>query len=119
MTARRSLRDASKTSRTVGREGVEKAKQQAAEAKARDEELPRTKLTADLPKQLLDEVRVAVQNVPPADIKGGLSGLVEQALEVELQRLRDKWNSGRAFEIEEPEPRLRRKRDGGKGRKGP
>lgn len=46
------------------------------------------------------ELRVAVSQLPPASVGGGLSPLVERALRSELTRLRKEFNEGQPFEGE-------------------
>ena len=70
---------------------------QVAAAKKADAKPKRSKLTADLPGEIVDEVRAATVSLPPRVIGGSLSGLVEVALRRELERLRKEHNDGKPF----------------------
>jgi hypothetical protein len=84
------------------------AKRTAREAAAREAvaaagPTPRTKATFDIPDALLRELRVAVSELPPKHVPGGLSGLVARGIEAELDRLRRAHNGGQPFESESSE----------------
>ena len=68
-----------------------------APAEKADAKPKRSKLTADLSAEIVDEVRAATVSLPPKVIGGSLSGLVEVALRRELERLRDEHNDGKPF----------------------
>ena len=70
---------------------------QVAAAKKADAKPKRSKLTSDLPAELVNEVRAATVSLAPRDIGGSLSGLVEVALRRELERLRKEHNDGKPF----------------------
>ncbi len=57
----------------------------------------RSKATFDLPRDLLDELRVASVMLPREAVGASLSALAESALRRELQRLRDEFNEGEPF----------------------
>ena len=82
----------------AGRRGLEKALAQVAAAEKAEAKPKRSKLTVDLPADLVAEVRAATMELPPRAIGGSLSGLVETALRRELERLRAEHNDGKPFE---------------------
>ena len=58
---------------------------------------PRPKLTVTVDPGLLREAKAALDSLPGKATKGGLSGLVDRGLALELERLRHEHNGGKEF----------------------
>ncbi len=98
MPARRKRPSRADAARTDGgRRALKRARAKVAAAEKADAKPKRSKLTADLPAELVNEVRAATVSLPPRVIGGSLSGLVEVALRRELERLRKEHNDGKPF----------------------
>lgn len=65
----------------------------------------RTKLTVQLPAEVVDELRDAVVYLPTQGVQATVAGLVTQALEAELVRLREQHCDGYPFPARNTEPR--------------
>lgn len=87
--------------------GDEPADEAAPATKAKKKQPNRQKLTLDIDRGLIREVRVACLELPPKLTGGGPSGFVARALESYLAELREKWNDGEPFESDE-DPRVPR-----------
>lgn len=59
--------------------------------------MERTKMTFDLPADLAAELRAASVLLPPVEINGTLSGLVERAIRAQIFFLRRKFNGDEPF----------------------
>lgn len=72
-------------------------------------ERQRAKLTVQLSAELIDELRDAVVFLPTQGVQATVAGLVSQALERELVRLREEHHGGHRFPERNAEPRAGRR----------
>lgn len=68
----------------------------------------RSKLTVQLPAELVDELRDAVVFLPTQGVQATVAGLVTQALEHELATLREQHHDGHPFPARNTDPRAGR-----------
>lgn len=68
----------------------------------------RTKLTVQLPADLVDELRDAVVYLPTQGVQATVAAIVKQAVHRELSRLRDDHHQGQRFPARITQPRVGR-----------
>lgn len=68
----------------------------------------RTKLTVQLRSELVDELRDAVVYLPTQGVQATVAGIVEEALNHELTRLREEHHGGERFPARDVQPRAGR-----------
>lgn len=68
----------------------------------------RAKLTVQLRSEVIDELRDAVVYLPTQGVQATVAGIVEQALDHELARLRQEHHAGERFPARDVQPRAGR-----------
>lgn len=68
----------------------------------------RAKLTVQLPRDVIEELRDAVVYLPSQGVQATVAGLVEQAVRRELALLRDDYRAGEPFPTRDTQPRVGR-----------
>lgn len=80
----------------------------ASPRRARSGAADRAKLTVQLRSELVDELRDAVVYLPTQGVQATVAGIVEQALDHELARLREEHHRGERFPARDVQPRAGR-----------
>ena len=94
MTARKRKKLGAAPRSGAGAAGTERAKATVAKLAA---EPKKSKATFAIDKAILHELRVASLSLPPYVIGGSISGLVENAISLYLEDLREMHNGGKHF----------------------